>query len=162
MNYFTFRRTLTIIPFSSETPPPLVWERSAPSQWGSFRCGMGSSCRGWCVHGHGKYAYASLGPCSPGCAQSPESPHPNPTRSQCGMKWSQQPNSGKAAFMQAKLQSQTEAKMLLNSKLNWKCISLIVHKVLPWAQRCFLHSSACGAGTLRFSWANVPESSYAA
>lgn len=81
-----FRRTLTIIPFSSETPPPLAWERSAPSQWGSFRCGMGSSCRGWCVHGHGKYAYASLGPCSPGCARSPESPHPNPTRSQCGMK----------------------------------------------------------------------------
>lgn len=108
-----FRRTLTNIPFSSETPPPLVWERSAPSQWGSFQCGTGSSCRGWCVHGHGKYAYASLGPCSPGCAQSPESPHPNPTRSQCGMKWNQHPNSGKAAFMQAKLQSVT-----VNYKLN--------------------------------------------
>lgn len=68
----------SLLPFSSERSPPLVWGQSAPSRSGSSRCGTESSCRGWCGRGRDTCVSSSWGPCWPGCVRSPESPHPDP------------------------------------------------------------------------------------
>lgn len=66
------------LPFSFEQLLLLAWGRFAPSQWGSSRCGRGSSCRGWSSRELCRCAGAFWEPCSPGCAQSPENPHRDP------------------------------------------------------------------------------------